>query len=65
MDLVNELENDLAQAFFVEKKHSEKIDSKEILILLNKVRAVLTPLASEKSKESVMIAGTSDSGLAH
>lgn len=66
MNLATELENDLALAFLVEKKHSEKIDSKEVLVLLNKVREVLKPLsADEKRTENVLVAGIADSALAH
>lgn len=66
MNLVNELENDLALAFLVEKKHSEKIDSKEVLLLLNKVREVLKPLsADEKLSDNLIISKTADTALAH
>ena len=43
MTLVNELENDLALAFFVDKIHSEKIETKEFVALLNRVREILDP----------------------
>lgn len=66
MDLVNELENDLALAFLVDKKHSEKIETKEVMALLNKVREVLKPLSTEeKPGENIMIAGIGDKALAH
>jgi hypothetical protein len=66
MNLVNELENDLALAFLVDKKHSEKIDSKEVLVLLNKVREVLRPLSiDEKTGKNVLVAKIADNALAH
>ncbi len=66
MNLATELENDLALAFLVEKKHSEKIDSKEVLVLLNKVREVLKPLsADEKRTENALVAGIAENALAH
>lgn len=66
MDLVNDLENDLALAFLVEKQHSEKIETKEVMALLNKVREVLKPLSTEeKLGENIMIAGIADKALAH
>ena len=66
MDLVNELENDLALAFLVEKIHSERIDSKEVLLLLDKVREVLEPLSTdEKLSENVLVAGINGNALAH
>ena len=45
MDLINELGNDLALAVLVEKKHKEKLDSKEILSLIGKIREVLEPVS--------------------
>ena len=66
MNLASELENDLALAFLVERKHSEKIDSKEVLVLLNKVREVLKPLSTnEKRTENVLVAGIAENALAH
>jgi hypothetical protein len=41
MNLLNELENDLALAFLVEKKHMEKIDSRDARALIAKVKNVL------------------------
>lgn len=41
MNLLNELENDLALAFLVEKKHTEKIDSKDARALIAKVKKAL------------------------
>ncbi|HEX8638268.1 MAG TPA: hypothetical protein VF692_09410 [Pyrinomonadaceae bacterium] len=41
MNLLNELENDLALAFLVDKKHTEKIDSKDVRALIAKVKKAL------------------------
>ncbi len=66
MNLVNELENDLAFAFFVEKIHSEKIDSKEVVALLNKVREILEPgSADDDLAETVFAAGIAAETTAH
>ena len=66
MNLANELENDLALAFLVDKKHSERIDSKEVLVLLKKVREVLKPLSSdEQLNDDVLVAGIAANALAH
>lgn len=66
MDLVNELENDLALAFLVEKKYSEKIESTEVMALLSKVREILKPCApEEKFGEDLLIARVNDKALAH
>lgn len=45
MQLVNELENDLAFAVLVEKKSGEKIASNEVLPLINRIREVLEPIS--------------------
>ncbi len=45
MELVNDLGSDVALAILVEKKHSEKIDSKEILPLISKIREILEPIS--------------------
>ena len=47
MDLLNELGTDLALAFLVEKRHTEKINSKDALALIAKVRKVLQPISLE------------------
>lgn len=66
MNLANELENDLAFAFLVDKKHSERIDSKEVLVLLKKVSEVLKPLSSDdRLNEDVLVAGIAAKALAH
>lgn len=66
MNLVNELENDLALAFLVEKKHSEKLDPQAVLALMNRVREVLQPLSTEeKPNDSVLVAGQGGNILAH
>lgn len=67
MNLVNELENDLALAFLVDKKYSEKIESKEVIALMDKVREVLQPLSTEEESlnDIVLVAGQSDNVLAH
>ena len=48
MNLLNELENDLALAFLVEKKHTEKIDSKDARALIAKVKNVLQTVSFKK-----------------
>ncbi len=45
MDLLNKLGTDLALAFLVEKRHTAKIDAKEALALIAKVRKVLQPVS--------------------
>lgn len=50
MDLIDDLGNDLALAFFVEKKHRQKIDSKEFLALIKSIRSSLHKVASKDSR---------------
>lgn len=59
MNLVNELENDLALAFLVDKKYSEKVDSAEVVALMDRVREILQPLSAEDENlsEIVLAAG--------
>ncbi len=45
MNLLNELGNDLALAFLVEKKHTAKIGAKEAMALIAKVKRVLQPVS--------------------
>lgn len=65
MELLNDLGNDLALAFLVEKKHNKKIDSKTALALIERVKEVLrsvsheeksfpTNTAAEKAEKSVV-----------
>ena len=67
MNLVNDLENDLALAFLVDKKYSEEIDSKSVVALMDKVREVLKPLDNEEERlnDRVLVAGKVDNALAH
>lgn len=48
MNLLNELENDLALAFLVEKKHTAKIDSRDARALIAKVTKVLQTVSFKK-----------------
>jgi hypothetical protein len=41
MNLADDLGNDLAMAFLVEKKFSKKLDAKESLALIRKIRETL------------------------
>lgn len=45
MDLINDLGNDLALAILVEKRHVQKIDSKDVKDLISRVRAILQPVS--------------------
>jgi ribosome biogenesis SPOUT family RNA methylase Rps3 len=58
MNLVNELENDLALAFFVDKLHSETLDSKGVVALMNRVREILEPESAEdEMDDNILVAG--------
>ena len=67
MNLVNELENDLVWAFLIEKQHSEKIDSKEVVALVDRVREVLQPLSTEEEQlaENFMTTTPTENFLPH
>ncbi|MCA1623991.1 MAG: hypothetical protein LC768_08105 [Acidobacteria bacterium] len=66
MNLVDELGNDLALAFLVEKKHTEKLNSTEILALIEKVKRVLQPISlKEKTKEMSLIAPKTTNATTH
>ncbi len=52
MDLISDLGNDLAVAFLVEKRHGQKIESKEIPALMARIRAALQPFSHSEGKES-------------
>lgn len=55
MNLLDELGNDLAFAFLVEKRHKEKIDSKEVAMLIEKIKDVLKPVSvNEKSVKPIV-----------
>lgn len=41
MDLLNDLGNDLAVAFLIEKKHRQKLDSRGAVDLIDRIRAAL------------------------
>jgi len=47
MDLVDDLGNDLALAILTENKYSKKIDSKQILPLMSKIREVLETVSAK------------------
>lgn len=51
MDLISDLGNDLAVAFLVEKRHVQRIESKEVLALIGRIRAALQPLSRSEAKE--------------
>jgi hypothetical protein len=46
MELVNDLGNDVVVEMLVKKKHSEKIESGDILPLISKIREALEPISS-------------------
>lgn len=49
MDLINDLENEMAFAFFVEKKHSQTIDSENSLALIRNIRSSLVRVATTRT----------------
>ncbi len=49
MNSANELSSELAVAFLVEKKYSEKANSSDILALIGKIKEVLQPLSVKEN----------------
>jgi predicted transcriptional regulator len=57
MDLINELGNELALSFLVEKKFTEKIPSSEVPFLIDKIKDALQAIQSaEKAKSQTAAA---------
>lgn len=65
MDLVNDLGNDLAFAMLIEKKHVEKIDSREILPLISKIREILEPISEKDHSYTVFIPSVNEATNSH
>lgn len=51
MNLADDLGNDLAIAFLVEKKYSKKLDTQESLALIRKIREILRRLPQGEKAE--------------
>lgn len=49
MDLIDDLSNDLAVAFLIERRHSNKLNSREALDLIGKVKSALEPVSVDVS----------------
>jgi hypothetical protein len=52
MDLVNELSNELALTFLVERKYAEKVKSSDVLSLIDKIKEILHPQTAENPAET-------------
>lgn len=50
MNLISDLGTDLAVAFFVEKRHRQKIESKDVPAFIEKIEAVLESEAVDQAK---------------
>lgn len=48
MNLINDLGNDLAVAFLIERRHSQKLDSREAIDLISHIKAALERIASNE-----------------
>lgn len=42
MDLIDEIGSDLAVAFLIEKRHSQKIESRDAIDLINRIQGLLS-----------------------
>lgn len=56
MNMINDLGCELAFAVLVEKKHREKIDSKDVLPLIGRIKEALRIVSAEENvKEQALI----------
>lgn len=55
MNLVNELENELVFALLVEKKHIEKVNPKNALALIDKIKMVLQSISVDERLREPLI----------
>ena len=46
MELINDLGSDVALAILVNKRHTEKINSRETLSLISKINEILEPISA-------------------
>lgn len=51
MELLNELSNELALTFLVEKKFREKIESSDVPSLIGRIKDILQPISVEENGE--------------
>lgn len=57
MDLIDDLNNELIFSVLVEKKHTEKINSKEVPALINRLRYALQTIhGHDKPEQNVLTA---------
>lgn len=54
MNLINDLGNELAYAVLVEKKHAEKMSSKDVLPLLKRIKDASQPTSSEEKSNNAV-----------
>ena len=50
MNLISDLGNDLAMAFFVNEQHREKLDKKEVLALMDNVQKALQKVSYKRTR---------------
>lgn len=65
MDMVSDLGNDLAVAMLIEKKHANKIESKDIAPLINRIREVLKPISDRDHAYSTQLPLTPNSSASN
>lgn len=66
MNLINELESELAFAVLIEKKHSEKINSEDVLPLIKRINNVLeSALTKENMTNAISLIPARANHTAH
>lgn len=48
MNLLSDINSDLAMAIILDNKHSQKLNSSEALELINKINEILEPISTEQ-----------------
>jgi hypothetical protein len=66
MNTINDLDGELAYAVLIEKKHSEKINSAEIIPLIRRLNEALRSISSKEDKVRAMSPGAKNpQGFSH
>jgi hypothetical protein len=66
MNLISDLESELALAVLIEKKHSEKINSEEILPLIKRLNAALESVSPQTDKSrTIQLTGKQITNTSH
>ena len=65
MNLLSELSSELAVAILIDRKQTEKVDSKQALELLGKVYEILQPITKDEDNKTLLIQSESSKSANH